>query len=215
MFAPRPCLVNASPVNGGLPAGGGAGFLLDPLVPVPLVVFLALVLGGFTVWVYQRTSTRLGALRRGVLLGFRLTGLALVLLIHLQPSRQEPLPAERRDQVVLEDHHPLGTAGRRPDPPERELALEHLARERVKRWRRRARLGRRLTSAGDLGLEPREGVAGLGGIAQRAVDLLHLAGARVLHACAHVVAAVAPTPHAGQLGLGRDHVAPALDPAAA
>lgn len=101
MCAPHPRLVNASPVNGGLPAGGGAGFLLDPLVPVPLVVFLALVLGAFTVWVYQRTSSRLGALRRGVLLGFRLTGLALVLLILLQPSRQEPLPAERRDQVTL------------------------------------------------------------------------------------------------------------------
>ena len=88
------------PATPDAPASG-LGLVLDPLVPVPLVGFLALLVGALTLWVYLRTAARLSPLRRWILLLLRLGGVALVLLILLQPSRQERLPSERRDKFTL------------------------------------------------------------------------------------------------------------------
>lgn len=74
---------------------------IDPLVPVPLVFFLALVMGVLTAWVYLRTGSRLTVGRRLGLLALRLLAVGLLLLILLQPSRLERLPADRREKVTL------------------------------------------------------------------------------------------------------------------
>jgi hypothetical protein len=75
--------------------------VFDPVVPAPFVLLLALVLGGLTVWSHGRTSTLLPLGKRASLTALRLAGVALVLLILLQPSRIENIPLESRDKVTL------------------------------------------------------------------------------------------------------------------
>lgn len=75
--------------------------VFDPLVPLPFIGLLALVLGGLTGWVYLQTGRNLPLARRVLLLALRLTALALVLLILMQPSRIEPLPVETKNKVML------------------------------------------------------------------------------------------------------------------
>jgi len=83
------------------PGAALSEIILDPLVPVPLVLLLALVLGVLTVWVYLQTGRNLSPSRRVLLLLLRLAGCALVLLILLQPSRIEPLPVQTKEKVML------------------------------------------------------------------------------------------------------------------
>jgi hypothetical protein len=78
-----------------------SGIIFDPLFPVPLVALLGLLFAGLTLWVYSRAGARLSPLRRWTLAALRLAALALVLLIFLQPSRIEPLTAQRKDKVTL------------------------------------------------------------------------------------------------------------------
>jgi hypothetical protein len=79
--------------------------VFDPVVPAPLVLMLALVLGGLTLWVYGRAAGRLPLFKRTLLMALRLLGIAMALLILLQPSRMEniPLPARTRVTMVAMD----------------------------------------------------------------------------------------------------------------
>lgn len=75
--------------------------ILDPLVPVPLVLLLALGLAVMTIWSYGRTAGNLPLWKRLLLLALRLSGIALVLLILLQPSSIENIPLPAHDRVTL------------------------------------------------------------------------------------------------------------------
>ena len=75
--------------------------VFDPIVPGPLVLLLALLMGLLTVWSYRITAEPLGAARRWTLLLLRLAGVSLLLAILLQPSRLESVPSEAREKVTL------------------------------------------------------------------------------------------------------------------
>ncbi len=75
--------------------------VLDPILPMGAVVILGLVLGTATVAIYRRAGRRLSGLQNGVLLAFRLLGLAAVLVLLLQPSRLEEIPPMVTDRVTL------------------------------------------------------------------------------------------------------------------
>lgn len=87
-------------MNPGLLATVGE-IVLDPVVPVPLVVLLALIAGGLTLRAGTRIAECLSAGRRRLLLLLRLLAIALVLGILLQPSRLERLPEDDRAAVTL------------------------------------------------------------------------------------------------------------------
>ena len=75
--------------------------IFDPVLPMPLIGLLGLLLLFFTVRVYWNVGSSIGRWRNGALLVFRLAGLALVLVLLLQPSRREILPPPMRDRVTL------------------------------------------------------------------------------------------------------------------
>ncbi|AHF94749.1 hypothetical protein OPIT5_25325 [Opitutaceae bacterium TAV5] len=85
-------LAAASPVS---------GIVLDPLFPVPFVLLLALILGALALWTWWRTARRLARRHRAALALLRLAAIALVLVLLLQPSRIETLPAAARERVTL------------------------------------------------------------------------------------------------------------------
>jgi hypothetical protein len=76
-------------------------FVLDPILPVPLIVVLAALLAFLTFRIYWRVGFPIGLRRNLVLLLFRLTGLALVLAVLLQPSHRDLLPPPVKDRVTL------------------------------------------------------------------------------------------------------------------
>lgn len=76
-------------------------FVLDPILPLGAVVLLGLALAGLTAVVYRRAGARLPTAQNAVLLGFRLLGVALVVLLLLQPSRLEEIPPPVTDRVTL------------------------------------------------------------------------------------------------------------------
>ncbi len=76
-------------------------FILDPIVPLGVVVAVGLLLVGLTVAGYWQVSAALERRRRILLLLLRLAGLGLVLLLLLQPSRQELIPPEVLHKVTL------------------------------------------------------------------------------------------------------------------
>ena len=79
----------------------GGEIVLDPILPAPLVALVGALLFLFTVRVYWRVGSSMEWWRNLVLLCFRLAGLALVLLLLLQPSRREYLPPPTRERVTL------------------------------------------------------------------------------------------------------------------
>jgi hypothetical protein len=78
-----------------------ARIILDPILPLPVVAVLAAALLLWTVAVYRRVGTVIERWRNFFLLGFRAAGLALVVALLLQPSRQETLPPLTRERVTL------------------------------------------------------------------------------------------------------------------
>lgn len=78
-----------------------AEIIVDPILPVPLVVLLGTMLLGLTVWMYLRVGTNIERWRNFLLTLFRVAGLALVVLLLLQPSRQEFLPPPAKERVTL------------------------------------------------------------------------------------------------------------------
>jgi len=75
--------------------------ILDPILPMPLVLLLGLVLLFLTGRIYLRVGTTIGKWRNAFLLLFRVTGIVLVLLLLLQPSREELLPPPTKERITL------------------------------------------------------------------------------------------------------------------
>jgi hypothetical protein len=75
--------------------------IFDPILPPPVIALLGLGLLLLTVRIYWRVGWPVGRWRNLALLFFRLAGIALVLLLLLQPSRRESLPPPTRDRVTL------------------------------------------------------------------------------------------------------------------
>ena len=75
--------------------------VLDPIIPIGAVVMLGVVLAAATVAVYARAGSRLGRGQNAALLSLRLAGVALLLALLLQPSREEEIPPVVTDRVTL------------------------------------------------------------------------------------------------------------------
>ncbi|HEX5220436.1 MAG TPA: VWA domain-containing protein [Verrucomicrobiae bacterium] len=78
-----------------------AGFVLDPILPLPVVAVIAALLAAVTVHVYWRTGRVIARKQNLLLLLFRLFGLVLVMGLLLQPSEREMLPPPSREQVTV------------------------------------------------------------------------------------------------------------------
>src|SRR5262245_1010379 len=75
--------------------------LLDPILPLPLVILLGAIFLTLTVWAYWRIGAAIERWRNILLMIFRITGIALVVLLLLQPSRQEILAPPTKERVTL------------------------------------------------------------------------------------------------------------------
>ncbi len=75
--------------------------VLDPILPIPVVALIAAVMLFFTINIYLRVGKVIERWRNITLLGFRVAGIALVVALLLQPSRQESLPPPSKERVTL------------------------------------------------------------------------------------------------------------------
>jgi hypothetical protein len=78
-----------------------SGLVFDPILPAPVVALLGALLLILTVRIYWRVGVSIGIWRNLLLLLFRVAGIALVVLLLLQPSRREVLPPPTKDRVTL------------------------------------------------------------------------------------------------------------------
>ncbi len=77
------------------------GWVFDPIIPIPAIVVIGVVLALLTARIYWRVGKSIGLARNLTLLVFRLAGLALILLLLLQPSERISLPPPTRDRITL------------------------------------------------------------------------------------------------------------------
>lgn len=75
--------------------------ILDPVIPIPWILCIATVMLGGGIFYQLRSSRRLGILRSALLLLSRLAALAIILLLLLQPSREEKVPVPAREKLVM------------------------------------------------------------------------------------------------------------------
>ena len=75
--------------------------IYDPILPPVVIGLVAIVLLLATVQIYWRVGSTVGRARNVFLILFRLAGIALLVLLLLQPSRRELLPPPIRDRVTL------------------------------------------------------------------------------------------------------------------
>jgi hypothetical protein len=75
--------------------------VFDPVLPPPILLLLAILLGGATAWLYLGIGRRISAARNVLLLALRLTAIGLVILILLQPSTLEEVPRAGFNKVLL------------------------------------------------------------------------------------------------------------------
>lgn len=75
--------------------------VLDPILPLPVIVLLGLVVAVVTIRLYRRVGTGLSRGRATCLLVLRLAGLAVIVPLLLQPSRIEKIQPPNRDRVTL------------------------------------------------------------------------------------------------------------------
>jgi hypothetical protein len=73
----------------------------DPILPPVIIAVIAVVLLLATIRIYWRVGASIGRGRNLFLMLARLAGIALVLLLLLQPSRRETLPPPIRNRVTL------------------------------------------------------------------------------------------------------------------
>jgi len=78
-----------------------SGLVFDPILPAPVIVILGALLLLLTVRIYWRVGMSMAAWRNLTLLFFRLAGIALIVLLLLQPSRREVLPPLTKNRVTL------------------------------------------------------------------------------------------------------------------
>jgi len=82
----------------GAPA---SGIVVDPILPLPVIVIIGTFLVLFTIRVYWRINASIGTTRSIALILFRILGIAIVIALLLQPSRREVLPPLSQDRVTL------------------------------------------------------------------------------------------------------------------
>ncbi|EEF63265.1 hypothetical protein [Pedosphaera parvula] len=75
--------------------------VLDPMLPMPMVVLIGLIMAALTLVTYKRVGFRVGNWKNGLLTIFRVIGIALVMLVLLQPSRLEEIPPPMHQKVTL------------------------------------------------------------------------------------------------------------------
>ncbi|MGD0745869.1 MAG: hypothetical protein ABSA45_12015, partial [Verrucomicrobiota bacterium] len=78
-----------------------SGLVFDPILPAPVIAILGALLLFLTIRIYWHVGTSIGTWRNLTLLHFRVAGIALVMLVLLQPSRREILPPPTKDRVTL------------------------------------------------------------------------------------------------------------------
>jgi hypothetical protein len=78
-----------------------SNIVLDPILPVPVVILLGLLMAALTLLGYLKVGSRLGRGKNVLLTVFRLVGIVLVLLVLLQPSRLEEIPPPIHQKVTL------------------------------------------------------------------------------------------------------------------
>jgi hypothetical protein len=77
------------------------GLTIDPILPVPIIAILGGVLLLLTGRIYWQVGRSIGRGRNLTLLFFRVAGIALVVMLLLQPSRREVIPPPRTERVTL------------------------------------------------------------------------------------------------------------------
>jgi hypothetical protein len=77
------------------------GIVFDPILPPVIIGLVAIVLLAATVRIYWSVGWSVGRGRNILLILFRLAGIALLVLLLLQPSRRELLPPPIRNRVTL------------------------------------------------------------------------------------------------------------------
>lgn len=77
-----------------------ATLIFDPILPEPLVAVLGAALAFLTMRVYWRVGATVSFWQRVTLTGFRLAGIALVLLLLLQPSKRETIPPPKKERFT-------------------------------------------------------------------------------------------------------------------
>jgi hypothetical protein len=75
--------------------------VFDPILPMPVIVLLGAALLYLTVRIYLRVGADVGTWRKISLLAFRLCGLALIVMLLLQPSKEEHLPPPTQERVTV------------------------------------------------------------------------------------------------------------------
>lgn len=78
-----------------------SGLVFDPILPTPVIAMLGALLLVLTIRIYWQVGASVGIRRNLALLFFRVTGMALVVLLLLQPSRRDFLPPPTKDRVTL------------------------------------------------------------------------------------------------------------------
>lgn len=75
--------------------------IFEPAIPIPWIVCIAVAVLGAGAYHQFRSARRLGPVRNTFLLVTRLAALAAILLLLLQPSREERVPVPAREQSVI------------------------------------------------------------------------------------------------------------------
>jgi hypothetical protein len=73
----------------------------DPIIPIPWIAFIAVLLLGGGAWFQFQSSRHLGVVRTTFLLLTRLAGLAVIIMLLLQPYSEEKVPIPAREKSVL------------------------------------------------------------------------------------------------------------------
>ena len=75
--------------------------IFEPAIPIPWIVCIAVAVLGAGAYHQFRSARRLGPVRNTFLLVTRLSALAAILFLLLQPSREERVPVPAREQSVI------------------------------------------------------------------------------------------------------------------
>jgi hypothetical protein len=78
-----------------------SNIVLDPILPISVVVLLGVIMVALTLVAYVKVGSRLGRGKNLTLTTFRLLGIALVLLVLLQPSELEEIPPPIHQKLTL------------------------------------------------------------------------------------------------------------------
>src|SRR6478736_7940699 len=75
--------------------------IFDPVIPIPWILVIAAAVTGTAAFYQFRSARRLAPRRSAFLLVARLSALAIIVLLLLQPSREEKVPVPARDKSVI------------------------------------------------------------------------------------------------------------------